>query len=102
MVEYRLKGNEFKLLQYLKTIDHAISINDLVRALYISDRGIKDNLKTLIEYNVLSVSTVKGVNKYTINNVDTWNFDVYTHKNLRADINKLCLEEELKNGNIER
>ena len=99
MIEYRLKGNEFKLLQYLKNINRPISISELSSILHISDRGIKDNLKTLKEYNIIKISTVKGINKYIINNVDAWKLDVYTHKNLRSDINRLCLQEELLNGN---
>lgn len=75
-VELKLKGNEFKLLQFLKTIDHEISYRQLSENLHISDRQLRDLVRVLHGFYIIEIEKVKKnpyiVNKYIINPYEKW------------------------------
>lgn len=71
-IEYQLQGNEFKLLQLLKTIDEPISYSELSKRINISDRSIRNIVRILHGLYVIEKEVVNGKNKYTINNHDSW------------------------------
>lgn len=100
MVEYKLTGNEFKLLHLLKNYNNTMTQREIAKKLNTCVRSIRDNVKTLTDYNIIKVEKVKTKNKYHVNSTDKWNLDAYTHKQWKKEVNILCLKEELINGNI--
>ena len=71
-IEYKLTGNEFKFLQFLKTIDEPISYRELSQALDISEKGLRNIVRVLHGLYVIEKDNSTGKNKYTINNYNNW------------------------------
>lgn len=101
-LEYRLIGNEYKLLQFLKTYNKPISQQDMSVILNMTVRTLRTCIKSLKEYKIIGSNKVrvngKYPSEYVINSQDQWDLDAFT---TREFINKLPLllkQEELKNG----
>lgn len=71
-IEYKLTGNEFKLLQLLKTIKEPISYNELSKKTNINDRSLRNIVRVLHGMYIIEKEIVKGKNKYTINSYEKW------------------------------
>ncbi len=108
-LEYKLKGNEFKLLQFLKTLDDVMPYREIAHHVNISQRQITSLLKTLKEYNMIRVEKVKvqkykgaSTNKYIVNDSSEWTMNVYLTKTFKRDLERLVKAEEELNGNEQR
>jgi len=99
MIEYSLTGNEFKLLHLLRNTEIIMTQREIANIFNVNQRSVRDNIKTLLEYNIIRVEKVKSKNKYYVNNTDKWNLNAYTHKQWKKELNILCLEEKLNNEN---
>jgi predicted transcriptional regulator len=71
-IEYKLKGNEFKFLQFLKTVDEPISYRRLAQNLNMSDRAIRNLVRVLHGLYVIEKENKTGTNEYTINEYEKW------------------------------
>lgn len=102
-IEYKLKGNEFKLLQYLKTLSKVKTQNEMAQDLHMSIRTIRDNLRNLKDYKVIvfkKADTKKDrgdyPNMYTINDISLWNLEATSTKKLIDELVKQEHERHLK------
>lgn len=83
-IEYQLNSSDFKLLQFLKTVDKPLSIRELSNILNISDRTIKTSIKVLKEHNIIRSETVNITNQYFINEISLWDIKKETSRDKRA------------------
>ncbi len=101
-LEYKLIGNEFKILQFLKTVDEPISQADMSIVLNINTRTIRMSLQSLREKKVIVSEKVerrgKYPSKYFVNNIDLWELGAYTTRKFRNEVDRLVKAEEIKNG----
>lgn len=98
-LEYKLSGNEFKLLQFLKTVSRPITLSEISRTINVNDRTLKDLINSLKSTNVLTVHKVKGINQYNINDYFLWNLENNEYKQWKKTLKKLLENERLINGN---
>ena len=72
--EYKLKGNEYKFLQYLKVQENDESLAEISDNLNIDAKTLKKIVRILEGLYVIEVEreTTKK-NKYTINDYGEWN-----------------------------
>lgn len=71
-IEYKLKGNEFKVLQLLKTIQKPISYRELSLKTNITERCLRDIIRILHGFHVIEKENIKGTNKYIVNEYKNW------------------------------
>ena len=64
MIEYSLTGNEFKLLHLLRNTEIIMTQREIANIFNVNQRSVRDNIKTLLEYNIIRVEKVKSKNKY--------------------------------------
>lgn len=83
-IEYKLQGNDFKLLQFLKTVNNPISNVELSNALEISERTIRNCVKVLREHNIIKTTRVNLTYQYFINDLALWDIKKETSRDKRA------------------
>ena len=95
-IEYKLQGNDFKLLQFLKTVNNPISNRELSNALEISERTIRSCVKVLKEHEIITIKKVETTNQYFINDLALWHIKEETSRDKRAYEQKIkAWEKEL-------
>lgn len=95
-IEYKLQGNDFKLLQFLKTVNNPISNIELSNALEISERTIRSCVKVLREHNIIKTTRVNLTYQYFINDLALWDIKEETSRDKRAYEQKIkAWEKEL-------
>ena len=72
--EYKLSGNEFKVLQFLKTHKDNISLSELSSNVNMSARSLQTHLRVLHGFYIIEKEndSDSGVNKYTVNELEEW------------------------------
>lgn len=97
-IEYKLQGNDFKLLQFLKTTNKPITNRELCNALNVSDRTIRDCVKVLKEHEIITIKKAKTTNHYFINDLALWNIKEETSRDVKSYIRKIVAWEKEKNN----
>jgi len=93
-IEYKLQGNDFKLLQFLKTVNNPISNRELSNALEISERTIRSCVKVLKEHEIITIKKVETTNQYFINDLALWHIKEETSRDLKNYVRKMALWEK--------
>ena len=93
-IEYKLQGNDFKLLQFLKTVNNPISNRELCNALNISERTIRNCVKVLKEHEIITIKKVETTNQYFINDLALWSIKEETSRDIKNYIRKMALWEK--------
>lgn len=93
-IEYKLHGNDFKLLQFLKTIDRPISNREISSELNISDRTIRSCVKVLREHNIIKTTRVNLTYQYFVNDFSLWNMKEETSRDIKNYVRKVTAWEK--------
>lgn len=71
-IEYKLKGNEFKLLQFFKGNQGYNSLSKIQEKTGITTRSLQKQISVLHGFYIIEVDNSTGINKYTVNDENEW------------------------------
>lgn len=71
-IEYKLSGNEFKLLQFLKVNQGTNSLKTIQEKIGTTSRNLQRQVNVLHGLYIIEIEDDKGTNSYIVNDVEKW------------------------------